>query len=73
MGHHYYTTSCISHLIVSQFKVKVQHDQMVHSLNSKQNGGYECRVQISALWLCTRPKFNSSLTHCPAYPIVVIG
>ena len=49
MGHHYYTTSCISHLIVSRFKVQVQHVQMVHSLNSKQNGGYECLVKISPL------------------------
>ena len=42
MGRHYYTTSCISHLIFSRFKVKVQHVQMVHTLNSIQNGGYKC-------------------------------
>ena len=73
MGRHYYTTSCISHLIVSRFKVQVQHVQMAHTLNYKQNGGYECRVQKSSLRSCTCPKFNSKLTHCPAYPIVVIG
>ena len=54
MGHHYYTP-CISHLIVSRFKVQVQHVQMAHALNSEQNGGYEFQVQISPLWLCTRP------------------
>ena len=72
MGRHHYT-SWISHIIVSRFKVQVQQVQMAHTLNSKQNGGYEFRVQILPLRLCTRPKFNCRLTHCPAYPIVVIG